>query len=419
MDIVRASQGRMKLIRRVVLGVFLMGIIAGISIVLGKLEPAAPTVERASVWIDTVARGPMVRQVRGQGTLVVIPEHIRWIPAATSGQVERKRVQPGETVTPETVLLELSNPQLEHETLNAEWDWKAAEASFRNLKVQLESQHLSQVAEGARLESDYRKAQMEMQANEELLRLGLVQELIVRKERMTVEQLAQRMEVERQRLEKNRESIEAQLAVQGARLEQQRALYELKRRQLEQLKVRAGVHGVLQIMPVDVGQQISPGTNLARVADPRKLKAELKIAETQAKDVQVGQMVAIDTRNGIVAARVARIDPAVQSGTVTVDAQLQGELPAGARPDLSVDGTIEVERLEDVLYVGRPVMGQAGSVVGLFRLSPDGREATRVAVKLGRSSVSTIEILEGLKPGDRVILSDMSAYDSHDRIRLN
>ncbi len=419
MDIPRELQARKRLIKRIAYTIVLLAAVAGISLLLRNLKPAAPLVDSATVWIDTVARGPMVRQVRGQGTLVVIPEHIRWIPAATSGQVERKRVQPGETVTPETVLLELSNPQLEYETLNAEWDWKATESFYKDLRVRLESQHLSQVAEGARLESEYRQAQIRARANEELLRLGLVPELNVRQEKMAAEQLANRIEVEQKRLEKNMESMEAQLAVQRARLEQLRALYGLKRRQLEQLKVRAGMRGILQIMPVEVGQQVSPGMNLARVADPTKLKAELKIGETQAKDVQVGQSVAIDTRNGIIGALVVRIAPAVQSGTVTVDAELQEELPRGARPDLSVDGTIEVERLEDVVYVGRPVMGHAGSVVGLFRLLPDGREATRVAVKLGRSSVNMIEILEGLKPGDRVILSEMSAYNGYDRIRLN
>jgi HlyD family secretion protein len=371
------------------------------------------------VWIDTVKRGPMVRQVRGLGTLVVMPEYIRWIPAVTQGRVERKLGQPGDRVNPETILLELSNPQLQQETLNAEWDWKAAETSYADLKVRLESQHLNQEADAARIQSDYKQAQMRAEADENLAKLGLVPEITVRLDKVTAEQLANRIEIEKKRLEKSKESIEAQLAVQRARVEQLKAIYDLKRSQIEQLKVRAGMYGVLQIVPVEVGQQVGPGTNLARVADQTKLKAELKIAETQAKDVQIGQNASIDTRNGIIPGRVIRIDPAVQNGTVTVDAELIGELPKGARPDLSVDGTIELERLDDVIYVGRPVQGQPGSRIGLFKLTPDGKEAYRVTVSLGRSSVNTIEVVDGLKPGDQVILSDMSAQDAFDRIRLN
>jgi len=419
MDIPRKSQARKRLIKRIALGVVLIGSVTGISLVLRNLKPAAPTVERAAVWIDTVKRGPMVRQVRGLGTLVVAPEYIRWIPAVTQGRVERKLVQPGASVTPDVVLLELSNPQLEQETLNAEWDWKASEASYQDIKVRLESQHLNQEAEAARVESDYRQAVMRAEANENLAKLGLVPELNLKLEKVTAEQLGHRIEIEGKRLEKSLESISAQLAVQRARVEQLRAVFELKKSQLDQLKVRAGMYGVLQIVPVEVGQQVAPGTNLARVADPTRLKAELKIPETQAKDVQIGQSASVDTRNGIIPGQVVRIDPAVQSGTVTVDAELIGELPRGARPDLSVDGTIELERLDDVVYVGRPVQGQPGSLIGLFKLSPDGREALRVQVRLGRSSVNTIEVVEGLQPGDQVILSDMSAQDAFDRIRLN
>jgi len=419
MDIPRKSQARKRLIKRILYSVLLLVVVAGISLALRNLKPAAPPVERATVWIDTVKRGPMIRQVRGLGTLVVMAEYIRWIPAVTQGRVERKLVQPGAHVSPETVLLELSNPQLEQETLNAEWDWKAAEASLVDLKVRLESQHLNQEAEAARVQAEYKQAQLRAESNEELAKLGLVPELNVRLERVTAEQLANRIGIEAKRLEKDSESIQAQLAVQKARVEQLRAVYELKKSQIDQLKVRAGMYGVLQIVPVEVGQQVAPGTNLARVADPTRLKAELKIPETQAKDVQIGQSAAIDTRNGIIPGRVIRIDPAVQNGTVTVDASLEGELPKGVRPDLSVDGTIELERLDDVVYVGRPVQGQPGSTIGLFKLTPDGREAQRVQVKLGRSSVNTIEVLEGLKPGDQVILSDMSAQDAFDRIRLN
>jgi len=419
MDIPRKSQAKKRLIKRIVYTVILVGAVTAISLALRNLKPAAPEVERATVWIDTVKRGPMVRKVRGLGTLVVVPEYIRWIPAVTQGRVERKMVQPGATVRPETVLLELSNPQLEQETLNAEWDWKAAEASFQDLKVRLESQHLNQQAEAARVESEYRQAVMRAEANENLAKLGLVPELNLKLEKVTAQQLANRIEIEKKRLDKDNESIKAQLDVQRARVEQLRAIYDLKKSQLEQLKVRAGMHGVLQIVPVEVGQQVAPGTNLARVADPTRLKAELKIAETQAKDIQIGQPASVDTRNGVIPGKVVRIDPAVQNGTVTVDAELIGELPRGARPDLSVDGEIELERLEDVVYVGRPVQGQPGSLIGLFKLSADGREAERVQVRLGKSSVNTIEIVEGLKPGDQVILSDMSAQDAFDRIRLN
>jgi len=418
MDIPRKSQARKRLIKRIVYSIILLGAIAGISLALRNLKPAAPPVERATVWIDTVKRGPMIRQVRGLGTLVVVPEFIRWIPAVTQGRVERKLVQPGAQVTPDTVLLILSNPQLEQETLNAEWDWKAAEASFQDLKVRLESQHLNQEAEAARIQSEYEQAKMRAEANEDLAKLGLVPELNVRLEKVTAQQLANRIEIEKKRLEKSRESIEAQMAVQRARVEQLKAIYELRRSQLEQLKVRSGMNGVLQIMPVEVGQQVAPGSNLARVADPSRLKAEIKIAETQAKDVQIGQTANVDTRNGIIAGVVVRIDPAVQGGTVTVDVELQGEMPKGARPDLSVDGTIELERLDDVIKVGKPVQGQPDSLIGLFKLTPDGKEAIRVQVKLGRSSVTEIEVIEGLKPGDQVILSDMSAHDAFDRIRL-
>jgi HlyD family secretion protein len=417
-DIPRKSQPWKRLIKRITYSVILLGGIVGISVALRNLKPAAPTVERATVWIDTVKRGPMIRQVRGLGTLVVMPEYIRWIPAVTSGRVERKLMQPGAKVHPDTILLILSNPQLEQETLNAEWDWKAAETSYQDLRIRMESQYLNQEADAARLESEYQQARMRLAANRELAKLGLVPELNLKLEEVTAELLASRIEIERKRLQKLRESNEAQLAVQQARVAQLRAVYDLRRSQIEQLKVRAGMHGVLQIIPVEVGQQVAPGTNLARVADPTKLKAELRIPETQAKDIQIGQSALIDTRNGTIPGRVIRIDPAVQNGTVTVDAELLGELPKGARPDLSVDGTIEIERLEDVVYVGRPVQGQPGARIGLFRLSPDGREAHRIVVLLGRSSVSTIEILEGLQPGDQVILSDMSAQDAFDRIRL-
>lgn len=417
MDIPRKSQVRLRWIRRIILGAILMGAIGGLSWYVSRLKPAAPTVDRANIWIDTVKRGPMLRQIRGLGRLV--PEEIRWVPAVTEGRVEKKLMEAGARVTRNTVLLELSNPQLEQETLNSEWDWKAAETSYDDLRVKLESQQLTQTAETARIDSEYKKALLGYDAHLELARDGLVPSLDLRLKKATAEQLAQSLQIEKQRLKINQESTQAQLAVQRTRIDQARALYALRKSQLEQLKVRAGVEGVLQQLPVEVGQRVAMGTNLARVANPGKLKAELNIAETQAKDVQLGQEVSIDTRNGIIPGRVSRIDPAVRDGTVTVDVRLETSLPEGARPDLSVDGTIVLEKLADVIYVGRPVQGQPDSLISIFRLDPDSRHAARISVKLGRSSVNTIEVKEGLKPGDQVILSDMTEQDGYDRIRLN
>ncbi len=417
MDIPRQSQARRRLIKRIVYGIILLGALGGISWYVSRLRPADPSVDRATVWIDTVKRGPMLRQVRGLGTL--IPLDIRWVPAVTEGRVETKLVQPGAHVKTDTIILELSNPQLEQETLNAEWDWKAANTSYTDLKVRLERDQLTQEAETARIQSEYLQALLRHEADAQLAKDGLVPDLNVKLEKETANQLANRLEIEKKRLEINKDSIRAQLAVQQARGEQLKAIYDLKKSQQNQLKVRAGVVGVLQLVPVEEGQRVAVGANLARVADPRKLKAELKIPETQAKDVQIGQISSIDTRNGIIPGHVIRIDPSVQQGTVTVDVALEGELPAGARPDLSVDGTIVLEELKDVVFVGRPVQGQPDSQVGLFKLDSDGKRAVRVPVKLGRSSVSTIEIRDGLKPGDQVILSDMSAQDGFDRIRLN
>ncbi len=417
MDIPRQSQARRRLIKRIAYSIILLGAIGGISWFVSRLKPADPNVDRATVWIDTVKRGPMLRQVRGLGTLV--PLDIRWVPAVTEGRVEVRLVQPGAHVKADTIILELSNPQLQQETLNAEWDWKAAQSSYTDLKVKLERDQLTQEADTARIQSEYSQAVLRHQADAVLAKDGLVPELTVRLEKETADQLANRLQIEKKRLEINRDSVRAQLAVQQTRVEQLKAVYDLKKSNLDQLKVRAGVAGVLQLVPVEEGQRVAVGANLARVADPNKLKAELKIPETQAKDVQIGQVASIDTRNGIIPGHVIRIDPAVQNGTVTVDVALEGILPAGARPDLSVDGTIVLEELKDVVYVGRPVQGQPDSQVGLFKLESDGKHASRVTVKLGRSSVNTIEIRDGLKPGDQVILSDMSAQDGYDRIKLN
>jgi HlyD family secretion protein len=359
----------------------------------------------------------MLRQVRGLGKLV--PEEIIWVPAATEGRVEKKLLEAGARVKSDSILLELSNRQLEQETVNAEWDWKAEQSSYADLKVRLERERLTQAADMAKLESDYEQAVLRCDANSELEKSGLISKLDVKRDMANAQQLANRIQIEKQRHAINKESIEAQLAQQRTRIDQRRALYDLRRSQLDQLKVRAGVEGVLQLIQVDVGQRVAPGANLARVANPNKLKAELNIAETQAKDIQIGQQVSIDTRNGLIPGTVSRIDPAVKDGTVTVDVRLAGELPKGARPDLSVDGTIVLEKLDNVVYVGRPVQGQPDGQVSLFRLGLDGKSADRVTIKLGRSSVNTIEVKEGLKPGDQVILSDMAAQDGFDRIRLN
>ncbi|NLT69038.1 MAG: HlyD family efflux transporter periplasmic adaptor subunit [Acidobacteria bacterium] len=414
MDIPRKSQARVRLIRRTIIGLVALGVIGAISWYVSRLEPAAPVVDRATVWTDTVKRGPMLRQVRGLGKLV--PEEIRWVPAVTEGRVERILLEPGARVMPDTVLLELSNPQLEQETLSAEWDWKAEQSSYEDLKVRLESQQLTQAAELAKYESDHELALLRFEARSELAKDGLVSALDLKQDKANAQQLANRLKLERQRLEKDLESIAAQLAERRTRISQREAVYRLKKSLLDQLKVKAGVEGVLQLIQVDVGQRVGQGTNLARVANPAKLKAELNIPETQAKDIQIGQQVSIDTRNGIIPGTVSRIDPAVKEGTVTVDVRLNDALPKGARPELSVDGTVVLEKLEDVVYVGHPVQGQQDSLISLFKLDGQGKEAKRVSVRLGRSSVSIIEVKEGLEPGDQVILSDMSAYDGFDRI---
>jgi HlyD family secretion protein len=417
MDIPRPDVARQKRIRRIVYGVSTGAVVLLITLGLSRLKPAAPSVERATVWIDQVKRGPMLRQVRGLGTLV--PEEIRWIPALTDGRVERIVTLPGTAVEPETVILELSNPQLELEALDAEQQLRGAEAALTELRVRLESQHLDQRANAARVQAEYTQAKLRADADDELNKQGLIADINYKLSRSTADELANRYGIEQKRLEIADEAIKAQIAVQQAQVEQRRALARLRRSQLQALRVKPGIAGMLQQVPVEVGQQVTPGTNLARVAQPERLKAVIRIAETQAKDVQIGQIAAVDTRNGVVPGRVARVDPAVQNGTVTVDVALTGSLPKGARPDLTVDGTIELERLDDVLYVGRPAQGQPESLVGLFRLSEGTSEATRTKVKLGRASVNTIEIVEGLKAGDQVILSDTSAWDAFDRIRLN
>jgi HlyD family secretion protein len=416
MDIQRPSNARAKKIRRIAYGTVAVILIAGVTLGLSRLRPAAPTVDAATIWPDTVKRGPMLREVRGLGTL--IPEDIRWIPAQTDSRVDRIVLRPGAVVKADSIIVELSDPQLQRDALDAEYQLKGAEADYENLKVQLSSDLLNQRAAAAAVRSDYEQAKLQHEVDDQLQKQGLGADVTAKLSKVRAEQLAIRSRLEDERTKNTEETAKTRLAAQQARVEQQKALYNLRRSQLEALHVRAGINGVLQLVPVEVGQRVTPGTNIARVADPKKLKAEIKIAETQAKDVAIGQKVTIDTRNGVVAGRVSRIDPSVQNGTVTVDVAIDDPLPQGARPDLSVDGTVEIENLKDVLYVGRPVHGQADSTIGLFKIASDGSEAVRVNVKLGRSSVTTIEVVQGLQVGDKVILSDMSAVDNFDRIRL-
>lgn len=417
MDIPRPNAAKEKRKKRIIYSVIAAVALIGITVALSRLKPAAPTVERNLVWIDTVKRGPMVRQVRGLGTLV--PEEIRWIAARTQGRVDKIVLRPGAVVEPGSLILELANPDVESNAANAESQLRAAEAQLANLKVQLESQLLQAEAAASRARSTFETAKLNAQVRAELFRDGLVSELELRLFNATAAEAQVSHEIEQKRYAFAKESIAPQLAVQEAEVARLRSLAKLRQDELDALKVRSTMSGVLSALPVEVGAQVQPGTNLARVADPTRLKAEVRIAETQAKDIAIGQVSMIDTRNGVVEGRVARIDPAVQNGTVLVDVHLSGELPRGARPDLSVDGTIELERLDDVVYVGRPAFGQERSTVGIFKLDPASSDAVRTQVQLGRSSVNTIEIVSGLQPGDRVILSDMSQWDANDRIRLN
>jgi len=416
MDIPRPSNARAKLIRRIVLLLVALLFIGGVTFGLSRLRPAAPSVDRATVWSDDVKRGPMLREVRGIGTLV--PVDIHWLPAQTEAQVDRIVLRPGAVVKPDSIILELSNITLKRDALDAEFQLKAAEADYENLKVQVNSDLLNQKATEASVRSEYEQAKIQHAVDERLYKEDIGSIVNAQLSKVKEEQLAVRVQLEAERTKNAADTAQARLQAQMSHVDQQRALYELRHAELEALQVRAGIAGVLQLVPVEEGQHVTPGTNLARVADPKRLKAEIKVAETQAKDVLIGQKATIDTRNGTVDGHVARIDPSVLNGTVTVDVLMDGPLPDGARPDLSVDGTIEIENLKDVLFVGRPVHGSSQSTISLFKLTPDGSEATRVNVKLGRASVNTIEILQGLQVGDRVILSDMSQWDNYDRIRL-
>jgi HlyD family secretion protein len=418
MDIARPNVARQKRRRQIIYIAVGIVLLALVTMGLSRLKPAAPTVERSTVWVDTVKRGSVLRQVRGLGTLVPMEGSIQFLPAITEGRVDKILELPGAQVKADTILLELSNPQLTQEALDAEWKLKASEADYKNLQVQLASQVLAQKSLSAQAQSEYSQAKMQSDIDTELAKLGVISQLSEKVSNQKTQELSTRNDIEKQRLTNSSEVLTAQLQAKQAEVEEFRALADLKKSQLDRLRVRAGIDGVLQEQTLKIGQFVTPGTTLAKVVQPQRLKAELKIAETQAKDIQLGQPASVDTHNGVIPGHVVRIDPSVVNGTVTVDVALDAALPQGARPDLSVDGTIDLEKMQNVLYVGRPAFGQEQSTVGMFKLEPDGNNAVRAQVKLGRSSVNTVEILQGLKEGDQVILSDMSRWDNFDRIRL-
>lgn len=416
MDIQRVGAARKRRIRLAIMAGGGVLLIALATLGLSKLKPAPPSVDASTLYPDTVKRGDMDVQVRGLGTLV--PVQIQWIPAVTEGRVERRFLLPGVKVTPDTPLLQLSNPQLQQEAQTAEWTMKADQANLDSLKATLNNQLLSEKSTLTSLESDHQQAQAQAEVDDHLAAKGIVSDLTAQLSKAKASGLASQVAIEKKRVNTLAASLDSQLAAQKAKVEQDRALYLLKKRQLDDLMVRAGYSGILTDIPVEVGQQVAAGATLAKVVDPTQLKAQLQIAETQAKDIQLNQQASIDTHNGIIPGRVVRIDPAVVNGTVTVDVALEGKLPDGARPDLSVDGTVEISHLSNVLYVGRPAFGQADSTVGLFKEIPGTNEAERVQVKLGEASVNEVQILQGLNVGDKVILSDMSRWDGFDRVRL-
>ncbi len=417
MDVPRAGARKQKIIRRAILITLVVIAVPAITYSLSRLKPAAPSVESSTLWTDTVKRGPMLRQVRGLGTLV--PEEILYIPAINEGRVEKILLRPGAQVKPDTVILILANPELELAAEDLRWQVKAAEANMADLRVKLETSKLDLRSAVARVESEHVQAKLKAERDAALGKEGLAPDLTVKLSQAAADESGKRFVIDQKRLEISGTSADAQIASQQVQIEKLRAAYKLKLKQVEGLKIRAGAKGVLQQMAVEVGQSVVPGAQLAKVAQPEHLKAEIKIPETQAKDVILGQPAQVDTHNGIIPGRVVRIDPAAINGNVTVDIHLEGDLPPGARPDLSVDGTVELERLADVLFVQRPVFGQPNSLISIFKVSPDGKEASRIQIRIGRVSVQTVEIVEGLKIGDKVVLSDMSAWDGQDRLRLN
>jgi HlyD family secretion protein len=416
MDIQRPSNAKAKQIKRAIYVTAAVVVIAGVTLGLSRLKPAAPSVDRGTVWTDTVKRGPMLREVRGLGTLV--PLDIHWIAALTTARVDKIVIRPGHLVEPNTVILEMSDPAVAQALVDSEYQLKGAEADLANLRVQVNSELMNQKSIEAGVRSDYEQTKLQHEVDLKLFNEGIYADVTQKLSKVREDQLKIRLDLESERTRVAIDSGQARLQAQQAHLEQARAMYELRKSQADALHVRAGITGVLQLLPVDVGQSVPVGTNIARVADPKKLKAEIKIAETQAKDITIGQTATVDTRNGIVNGHVIRIDPSVVNGTVTVDVGIDDPLPLGARADLSVDGTITLENLKDVLYVGRPVHGQTDATISLFKVMPDDTDAERVNVKLGRNSVNTVEILSGLQVGDKVILSDMSQWDNVDRIRL-
>ena len=416
MDIAIPQNEHAKTVRRIVIAAVLLLSVAAVAFALTRLRPAAPSVDSASLFSDTVKRGDMLRAVHGTGTLV--PEDIQWIPALNTARVSKIILHPGAIVKPDSIILELSNPELERDTLDAEYQLKAAEAQYASVKAQMGSDILNQKAAAAAVRSEYEQAKIQHAVDEKMVAQQLGAAVTAQLSKVKEDQLAIRSQLEESRAKNAEDTAEAKIAAEKSHVDQQRALYNLRRSQLDALHVRAGINGVLQLVPVEVGQSVAPGINLARVADPKRLKAEIKISETQANELTLGMKSIVDTRNGTVTGKVSRIDPSVQNGTVTVDVSIDGPLPNGARPDLSVDGTIEIENMKNILFVGRPAFGQPETTVGLFKLNSDGSEASRTTVKLGRFSVSTVEIREGLREGDKVILSDTSQWSSYDRIRL-
>ena len=418
MDIARPEFKQRKRRRQIALIAGIVVVVAILTAAVYRLKPAAPSVERGTVWTDTVKRGSMLRQVRGIGSLVPSQESVLQIPAETEATVLRIRLLPGSLVKPETVICEMSDPLVEQAAVDAHLQWKAAQAEYQSARMKLESDLMNQKAGAATVKADYNQTQLQSQTDKSLYDLGVISGLAYKASKSKADELTIRNGLEDQRLESTQKSIDAQLRQLQAKVDQMKVLAELKQKQLDALKVRAGIDGVLVELPLHVGQRVTPGTMLAKVVQPNHLMAELKVAETQARDVQIGQPASDDTHNGVIAGTVMRVDPSVQNGTVTVDVKLTGELPRGARPDLSVDGTIDLERLDNVLYVGRPAFGQEDSTISLFRLDSDGHDATRVPVKVGRASVNSIQVLEGLHEGETVVLSDMSRWDNTDRIRL-
>jgi len=416
-DIPRPEFRQRRRLRRAAVASVAAALIGIAVIAISRLEPAVPTVSRDSVWVDTVREGEMLRQVRGNGTLV--PREVRWITAQTAGRVERIVVRPGAAVEPDTVLIEMSNADLSQQTEDARLAFEAAQADMTDTELRLKSEQLDQRAALGVARAEYQGAELQAEAEKQLVDEGIVPAIQYKRSLIRAEQLKLRLDLSQERLDQFSASMDAQLLAQRARVDQARSAYERRIADVHSLHVKAGVAGVLQEMNVEEGQRIELGTNIARVARSDELLAELRVPETQARDVQIDQAVEVDTRNGIVEGRVVRVDPAVQAGTVRVAVELTGLMPRGARPDLSVDGTIEIERLSHTVFTGRPAYGQANSTISMFKLTDGGRSAMRVPVELGRSSVNAVEIVKGLVPGDEVILSDVSAWDDYDRIRLD